>query len=431
MKKILLHTILFLTLGISSVKAQQNLPAVWTLQDCIEYAKANNISISSLRLSQQSAGQDLVLSKASRLPSLSANVSQSLASTSKGFSPASGYGISSDMVIYNGGFINNDIVQKQLSVQSAGLNVMQQQNDITLQITQAFYNIALAKENLQYVKDLVATSEAQVNRGEELYKAGSIAKKDLLQLQAVLANDQYNLVTAQNTERQYRLNLQQLLQLSSGTAFDIATPDTASTAVQVIPLPQAQQNALTSMPEIANSKLGVDIAELHLEKAKAGSRPTISIGAGINTNYNNTAGYAYPKALGTNLYQQVGITLSIPIFNRKTTQVNVAKAKINIEQANLDVANTKLTLMQQVEQAYLNLVNAQGQYAAASSQLNYSREAFRIANEQLRLGSYNITDYMQQRNLYVQALQSYVQAKYTTSLNEKIYNFYNGVPVTQ
>lgn len=435
MKKIFFYMVFFLLGGSQLLKAQSvpqdNLPVVWRLQDCIAYAKENNIAINSLKLSQQATEQDLVLSKAARLPSLTASATQSLANTSNGLNPASGYGLSSEVTLYNGGYLNNDIAQKQLSVQSAALDVLQEQNDITLQITQAYYNIALAKENIVYVKDLVATSEAQVKQGEQLYKAGSIAKKELLELQAVLANDQYNLVTAQNTERQYKLNLKQLLQLPTDASFDITAPDAASATASVTPLTEVQQNALATRPEITASKLSIDIANLDLEKAKASGKPTITLGGVVNTNYANSLGYSYGKTLGTNLYQQVGLTLSVPLFNKKQTQVSTAKAKISIQQANLDARNTKTTLMQQVEQAYLNVINAQGQYKAADQQLTSSKEAFRIATEQLKIGSYNMVDYLQQRNQYVQALQAYTQAKYTTSLYLKTYNFYNGVPVTQ
>ena len=435
MKQLFFYTVFFLFCLTDSAfpqgTMQENFPIAWTLQQCVDYAKENSITVNSLKLTQQSTEQDLVLSKAARLPSLSGSVSQSLAHTSNGTIPASGYGLSSDVTIYNGGYLNKDIEQKQLSTKSAALNVIQQQNDITLQIAQAYYNIALAKENIVYVQDLVATSQAQIKRGEELLKVGSIAKKDLLQLQAVLANDQYNLVTAQNTERQYKLNLKQLLQLPTEVQFDISAPDSASMNEPVTPLAEVQQNALAGRPEIANSKLNIDIAQLNLEKAKTGSKPTISVGALVNTDYSKTAGYSYTKALGTNFYQQVGVSMSVPIFNRKTTQVNVTKAKINIAQASLDASNTKITLLQQVEQAYINLVNAQSQYSAASQQLNYSKETFRIANEQLKIGSYNLVEYLQQRNQYVQALQSYIQAKYTTTLYLKTYNFYNGVPVAQ
>jgi outer membrane protein len=410
-------------------KATEPPAGAWTLADCLAYAKEHNISISSLRLGQESAEQDVIGAKAARLPDLTASVSQSLANTSNGITPASGYGVSSAITIYNGGYLNNDIAQKQLYLQSAGLSVLQQENDVTLQITQSFYNIAMAKENIKAVQDLVTTSEAQVKQGEQLFNAGSIAKKDLLQLQAVLANDRYNLTAAGNSEKQQELTLKQILQLPSTTDFQTTAPDTLSASSGLAPLKEVQQIALDSRPEITGSRIGIQIAELDLEKARASGKPVISLGASMNTNYANTGSYA--KNLGTNFYQQAGVSLSVPIFNRKSTQTSVAKAKISIQQANLTASGAKIALMQEVEQAYLNLQNAVGQYSSSAEQLRYAGESYRIANEQLKIGTYNMPEFLQQRNLYVQAVQSYVQAKYAASLYSKIYAFYNGVPVTQ
>jgi outer membrane protein len=83
-----------------------------------------------------------------------------------------------------------------------------------------------------------------------------------------------------------------------------------------------------------------------------------------------------------------------------------------------------------VEQAYLNASNAMQSYEAANLQLQAAAESYRITNEQFKLGAINIYDLLQQRNQYVQAVQAFTQAKYTAVLQQKIYEFYMGNPVT-
>jgi len=124
------------------------------------------------------------------------------------------------------------------------------------------------------------------------------------------------------------------------------------------------------------------------------------------------------------------LTLAVPIFSNRVNKTNEAKAKIQIDQAKLSLQDTKMVLSQTVEQAYLNLQNTQEQYKAAEQQLTAAEEAYRIAVEQLKLGAVNIVDLQVQKNLYIQALQSFIQAKYSTILNRKIYEFYTGEPVT-
>jgi outer membrane protein len=417
------------------VKAQDSInkrvPLIWDLKSCVEYARKNNISINSLRLTSKSDEQNLILSQAARYPNLTGSVSQSIINYNSGVTPSSGYGVSSSVTLYNGGYFKNDIKAKQLSLQAAGLNVLASENDITLQITQAYLNILLARENIVYQQDVVNTLQAQVVQGQQRLDAGTIAKKDLLELQAVLASDHYNLISEQNTKRQNILILKQLLQLPSETTFDVSAADTVVANTLIASLPEAQQIALQNRPEVKSSVLGEQIAELGIEKARVGLRPSLSAGGSINSSYSKDRTDKYFSQLNNNFYQQLGLSLSVPLLDRKTTQTNVALAKIEREQAKLTLLNTKTILSQSIEQAYINVQNAQSQHDAAAEQLIYTREAYRIANEQLKIGVYNTVDYLQQKNLYVQALQAFAQSKYAVLLYIKIYNFYIGVPVTE
>jgi outer membrane protein len=425
------------------VKAQDTSSASvlkWDLQTCLDYAKKNNITIKSLRWDQRSGEQDLLQSKAAKLPSLSGNLRQTVINANNadpvvgGFTTqakmSGNYGLSSSWVLYNGGYLNNDIKQKDVLLDMAGLGVQQAENDITLQITQAFLNILLAKENIVYIEDLVSTSQAQLQQGKQRYDAGSISRKDYLQLEATLANDQYNLVNVRNTLRQNTITLKQLLQIPSSTGFDVVAPDTLNTTHTLPSLQEAESAALATRPEVKIGELGVQSAQLELEKARAGTKPTISLGAGLTSGFSDNQDQKYFSQLNNNFYQTLGLTVAIPIFSNRIAKTNIEKSKIQIEQARLTLQGTKTTLDQVVEQAYISTVNAQAQLTAAETQWRTSQESFRITTEQLRLGALNTVDLLQQKNLYVQALQAYIQAKYNTILSKKIYDFYTGVPVT-
>lgn len=405
----------------------------WSLEECLNYAKQNNISINSLRLDSLTSQQNLIASRAAVLPNLTGSASQGLNHYNSIENPllnsSGGVGISSTVTLYNGGYLRNDIKQKDLLAKSNSLTIREAENSISLQIVQAYLNILLDKETIIYAEDLVATSLAQVNQMEQQYKVGSVAKKDLIQLQAQLANDRYTLTNAQNTERQDKLTLKQLLQLPLETTFDVAKPDSVFTAALLPSLNEVVDSALENRPEVQKSLLNIKIAHLDLKKTLAGYLPTIYLSGGLNTTFGNTYSDGF-KQIYNNGYQQIGLTASFPIFNRKVNRTNEAKAKINIQQAELSLKNTKTLLSQSIEQAYINALNTRGRLDAAITQLNFNREAFRIAGEELRVGSSNTVEYVQQKNLYIQALQSYTQAKYSTLLSVKVYEFYRGDELT-
>jgi outer membrane protein len=444
MKKVIIFLILLTVFAPSLVHAQdtllQNLPPTWTLENSIAYAKQHNITVNTQKLSSHSANEDLLQSKAARLPSLAGQVSQSMVNSTNtdpvvgGFQTqanfSSNYSLSSSIVLFNGGYLKNDIKAKELSLKAANLTVQETENDITLSITQAFLNILLAKENIVNMEELLATSRAQLKQAQQQFDAGSLSRKDFLQFESQVASDEYNLVNANNTYRQNNLALKQLLLLPTTYDFEVTVPSSLTVDASAQDLLQTQAAAQQKRPEVANGEVAVQLAETNLAKVKAGTLPTISLGASLSTGYSDNQRNAYLKQLNNNFYQSLGVNMSIPIFSKRVNKTNIAKNNILIEQAKLALLDTKNTLNQQIEQVYINWQNSLAQYTAANTQMKASEETYKITNEQLQLGSVNMVELLQQKNTYVQATQAYVQAKYSSILYGKIYDFYAGDPIT-
>jgi outer membrane protein len=440
-----LYVFLAITLGTlaGTASAQDSsatrLPARWDLQTCLDYAKKNNIQLNSLRLTEKTAEQNYLLSKAARQPTLAGTIpitythSKNANPVVGGFQTQSSFAqsfvVSSGATIYNGGYITDDIRQKNLEIESANLNVLQTLNDITLQITQAYLAILLAKENVIYEQDLVNTTDSQVIQGKNEYEAGSIAKNAYIALQAQLATDKYNLITAQSTVRQNKVTLKQLLQLPFQDSFDVVNPDTIVSKEAVTVLDTAVAIAMRTRPEVKNGQLGIDISRYDLAKAKTGYLPLLTASAELSSGYSNNSTDDYVRQLDNNFFQQVGLNLSIPIFNRRTVKTNVENAKIEVEQSKLSLLSTQTTLALNIEQAYISVQNAQAQYDAAVEELRANQESFRIAGEELKVGASTVFAYLQQKTQYTQAFQAYIQAKYNAALSIKIYDFYMGIAI--
>jgi outer membrane protein len=442
-----LRLAVFVFIGLASfpgsIRAQDStagrLPARWDLQACIDYAKKNNITLNSLRLSVLTAQQNYLLARAAREPNLAGNASGTY-THSKNANPviggfqtqsslANNYSVTSGATIYNGGAITDNIKMANLQIQSANQTVIENELDITLQIVQDYLNILLAKENVVYVEDLVKSTTAQVDQGKQEYDVGTIARNAYIELVAQLAADKYTLVTAQNAVRQNKLTLKQLLQLPLRDTFDIITPDTVI-ATQAVPnLDSVEAFALQNRPEIRLGELGIDISRYNLAIARTGFLPLLTASATLSTGWSNNQHDDYVQQLDDNFFQQAGLNLSIPIFNRRQVRTNVENAKIQIEQSKLTLLGNQTALSQTIEQAYINVLNAKSQYDAAVEALSANQEAFRVAAEELKVGASNLVAYLQQKTLYTQAFQNYVQAKYNAALSIEIYDFYMGIAV--
>jgi outer membrane protein len=442
-----LRLAVFVFIGLGSltggVSAQDStagrLPARWDLQTCIDYAKKNNITLNSLRLNVLTARQNYLLARAARQPNLTGSVTATYTHSKNtnpvisGFQTESSfdndYSLISGITIYNAGAINDNIKMANLQIQSANQTVIGNELDITLQIVQDYLNILLAKENVVYVEDLVKSTTAQVDQGKQEYEVGTIARNAYIELVAQLASDKYTLVTAQNAVRQNKLTLKQLLQLPLRDTFDIVTPDTVI-ATQAVPnLDSVEAYALQNRPEIKLGELGIDISRFNLAIAKTGYLPMLTASAQLSTGYSNNQPNDFIQQMDNNFFQSAGLDLSIPIFNRRQVKTNVENAKIQIEQSKLTLLGNQTLLSQTIEQAYINVLNAKSQYDAAVEELSSNQEAFRVAAEELKVGASNLVAYLQQKTLYTQAFQNYVQAKYNAALSIEIYDFYMGIAV--
>lgn len=440
-KCFVIHSLVWLTNLIATdnlyAQSANNTGYTWNLQQCIAYAKQNNLQIASFRLTEQTSEQDRLLAKAAKYPNLIVAATQTLNNNNAGNYPAgtsngslaSIYSLNSAFTLYNDNYLNNDIRQKDLQVKAAKQDILTTENDITLQIVQSYLQILLAKENVSYFNDLVKTAQSQTQQAVIKYNAGSLAKKEAVQLQAQLANDQYNLATATNNQRQATFNLKLLIQLPATTDFQIVVPDTLHTISTILPLTDVEAAALNHRPEIKSSELAKQAASFQLKKAEAGRMPVLSLNNSIASSYSNNMLKDYGQQIDKNLYERIGLMLSFPLFNNRIVKTNIAKSQIAIEQTDVDLRNRKTVLSQQVEQAYINSLNAQAQLTAAQKQLTANKESYRISLEELKLGSFTATDFLLQKNFYIQAMQAYLQAKYNALISAQVYHFYNGDPI--
>ncbi len=320
-----------------------------------------------MRLSRNAAEQDLLQAKKAKYPNLNASVSQGILAVNgnNGLNvngiPSQNIAASSSMTLYRTGYIRNNEASKNLLVQMADLSVQEAQNNITLNITQAYLNILMAEENIVALQEILTTTKTQLKQGDQLYKAGSISKLNYLQIQAQVAQDEYNLVAAQNNLRTYIVNLKQILQLPTDYDFQIVKPESITVDENFKTLSEVQNMAQNQRPEVKYGELNIENSKTNLKMAQSSILPTLSLTGSISSNYVYNNGN-YFNQLGNNFFLPIGLSLGIPIYNNRIYRTAIEKSKIEIQQANLDLLNTKTVLNKQIEQAYISLQNSVLQY---------------------------------------------------------------------
>jgi outer membrane protein len=412
----------------------QKAPSEWTLRNCIDYALQNNIQIKKLQVEVKVNESGYEQSKAARFPSLSAGVDEAVAHQKAIQADQSGnetsftgnYSLRSDLTLFNGFKITNNIAQQENYVKSAGLGVKEQQNNIELAVTSAYLQVLYAREAVTNAENTIGASEAQRNRSKTLLDAGYIAESNYAQIEAQYSNDAYSLVIAQNNLSQQLLTLRQLLELDINQEFNLHFPDLKSTDVlQVVSDKQVVYNsALGFMPEIESCQLAIQSADLDIKIAKAGLLPSLSLSASTATGQSSLVSNGFATQLGDNFYQNAGLSLTIPIYSNRQVKTSISKAQLGLQTARLTYAEIQKDLLKQVESAYLAAVSAQSRFQSADEQLKSTNKSYSLTEDQFNLGMKNTVDLLTEKNKYLAAQQEYLQAKYQAILNYKILDFY-------
>lgn len=417
----------------------------WTLEDCINYALEKNIQLQQDKISLQESEIDIKDARASLFPTLSfstghnmvnrpyqeqsATVSGTEIISSNDKTTYNGnYGLNAQWTLWNGGKRLNNLKQQKTNRDIAQLSVSETENMLQEQIAQLFIQILYADESIRINKGTLEVSEATYQRGKELFNEGSISKADLAQLEAQVSNDKYQVVSAESSLRNYKLQLKQLLELDGTEEMDLILPQLDNEDVMKLLPSQTDiyQTALAIRPEIQSGKLSIENAKLGISAAKSGYYPTISLSASSSstTNSASTNNWAQQMKYGWN--NMIGINLSIPIFDNRQNKSNVQKAKLQYNTSQLELVNKQKELYSTIESLWLDALNAQQQYAAAETKVKSSQTSFDMVSEQFNLGMKNTVELLTEKNNLLSAKQELVQAKYMAILNRTLLNFYAG-----
>ena len=417
----------------------------WTLEDCINYAMQNSITLKKSKLHRQSTIEDVKQSKAALLPSLSASTNQSLGyrpwqdsgtttvtngtvntKVNKSYYNGS-YGLNASWTVWNGGRNTNQVKLNELSAQQAELSEAETANSIQEKIAQLYVQILYLTEAVNVDKASLETSKKNEERGQEMVEVGKMSKADLAQLSAQRASDEYAIVEAQSQLATYKLQLKQLLELTDEQQFDIAIPQTtdAQALAEIPTLISIYEQALTTRPEMQNAQLAIKSSDISINVAKAGKLPTLSMTGGVGTSTNSLSNKGWGNQFKTNVDASVGASVSLPIVDQRQAKTNITKARLQKEQALLDLQDKQKQLYQTIEGYWLDAQTNQQKFRAAKTTVESEQQSYDLLQEQFSLGLKNIVELMTGKDRLLTSQQNLLQSKYLTILNQQLLRFYS------
>jgi outer membrane protein len=437
MKRFFIIITLLTTQVILSQESNAETSKLWTLEDCLQYALENNITIKDAALNYDQAAVEYSKAKSSRLPNLYGTASETFSNGNSIDPITSDYvtdqiystnvSLNSSVTLFQGNQINNQIAQNELLLNQSVFLEEETKNNIIVSILENYLQILYAKEGITIAENNLSASEKEVERAKARFDAGTIALSDYTEAQSQAATNKYAIITAKNTYQQYIIALKQLLELNPTQDIEI---ETLSNDVDYITLELDKiaiyNKALGILPEVNASKIGVEVSEKDLDIAKGAYLPSLSLVSSLGSGYTSVNDNNFSDQFNVNFNQRVGLSLNIPIFNRNQTKAAVQSAQINIEKAQINQQLTEKEVYKKVETAYQNAVSAQEQLIAAEASQTATEQSYKLAQKKYELGGLSTTDLVISQNTFTNAQQNYLQAKYLSILYNQLLQFYQG-----
>ena len=452
----------------------------WTLEECVDYAIKNNISIKLSTLDTQTT---LVARKdawGAFLPTLNfqgshswniglnQNITTGLLQNQTTQFTSLGMNVGID--IYNGLQNQNRLTRSRLAIIAAQYKQTQMEEDVALNVANAYLQILFNKENLKVQEQQLGYDTKQMERTEQLVEGGAVPRGDLLDIKATIASDNQKKIAAENALLISKLSLAQLMQLEDFQNFDTADSD----------YPQDESSVMLEHPsaiytkakdirtDVKAAKADVEVAERDVKIAKGAYQPSISgfyslttraaysdkiIGFQQNSSAPTTV-IGYVEGTNENVLQpnsepilgkrdaiidqfnankghSFGVSLNIPVLNGMSVRNNVERSKITLERSRITLQQKELDLERNVYTAYTDAQGAQKAYDAAVSAANAREESLNYAKERYEVGLFNIFDLNQAQTLAVNAQSEVLRTKYDFIFKVKILEFYFGIPIYQ
>jgi outer membrane protein len=448
----------------------------WRYKECLDFALEHNISLQQNQLNNEITGYDLEKAKADLLPNLNFSGSHQFlfggqvdpytGVKSSDNNSSTNYSLNSGVTLFNGFQNSNTIRMYETEEKSNAYDIEKQKNDMMLNIFRAYLSVLLGKEQVLSARIQLQNSEALVERAQKLVQSGTKPMNDLLQVKSQLATDKYSLTQALNSLQIAKVTLMQFMELPVDSTFEISSPAIDDNLVLSSVMQSSQivyDTAVQVLPEIKSSAIKIETSRYFYQIAKGAFLPQVSLSGSLGTGYSSlrslynitpvatineigylasnpaekvladqiinkigAKSYPYGSQLKDNISSSLGISISIPIFNRKQAKTNLNIAGINLKNAELTLQNTRNQLRKEIEQNSADFIASRNKYFAAVEQVSASKESYKNAEAKFNLGMLSSTDLITEKKTFTQAELNYIQAKYESLFQSKISDFYQG-----
>ncbi|HEX5155376.1 MAG TPA: TolC family protein [Parafilimonas sp.] len=411
----------------------------YSLEDCFALAKKNNYSIRQSRNATASALLDKQAAVYNLTPAVSINADH-IFSSGKSIDPVSNLYVNDN---FRGGSVSADAVigifnglQKMHSIQQASyqLKSSEQGNkrtEITILsgIVESYAKVLYNKEKVALMRSNNELTKNELAITKEKIEVGKLSKSEYYTINARMMNEAAGIIDVQNDSSNALLDLEELLGLTWQDSLNIVALKEENIKViltKEIAVNEFMNHILRSHPALRESEFAVKASEQSLQAAKGSRWPVLSLEGSLLSNYNasytdaNNNKITVEEQLKNNFGSYVGIVLEVPLFQQMKTNTLIKKEKINLDNANLSLQRTEISLRNNVQQMVNDFYAAKKRYEVQYEALQQGMHSYEVYEEKHKLGMANALELISIKD-YLNELQSkYLDAKYSLFISAKL-----------
>lgn len=419
-----------------ALMAQTSSATLWSYADCVNYAREHNIELQQSVLSGESTAYSLESAKGQWQPSLDFSTTQGYSNQpwAKGTKNAytSNYGLNASWTVWDGGSRSASIKRASTEVERSQYATDNIRRNIETEILSLYINILYSTEAIELNRSAAAVSKAQAERAAQMEATGRTSKVDLAQLQAQAEQDAYSVVSSEASRASQIQQLKKLLELRYDNDIDIQTVQFSDDEVTA-PLPDIAESysmAVATDAQLKYNQLSTEVADQDIAIAKSSRYPQIALSAGVGTGYYTTNSGGWGEQMKQAFNENVGVSVTVPIFDRKKTSTAVAQARISKLNSQLDIEARETEISQTLEGWYTDMQSAQTRFKAAGQQVEAAELSNDLITKRFELGYVEVTEMLQGHNTLTAARHEQLQAKYMAVLARKMVEYLRTQQVT-
>lgn len=454
----------------------------WSLQDCVTYALKNNINIKQSDIQSKIAGVNYQQSKLSKIPTVNFSNNNGLR-FGKSQNPSTGIlenqnyatiglNLSSSVDIFNWFSKRNSILSNEWNMLATQASLEKLRNDIALTVANSYLQVLLAHEQQEIARIQVEQSASQLEIVRKQVDAGALPELNAIEIESQLANDSANYITAAGNVTQAKLTLKANMNLDAATDLEVETPPVEQIPLEPIGNLQPEDvyiSALKNLPQVRIDQYNLNSGRAGALATRGQLYPSISAFGGLSTNYGyfrtpnyeqvftgyGPSGLVIPdgsggyidvekpnykiggrsgfiksdplgKQFSDNFGQQIGITLSVPIFNGWQGKAAYERAKLNVRNLEYQQELNNATLKQDIYQAYNAVIVALEKFTSSKAAVDAAQKSYDFSTKRFNVGMLTTLEQITNQNNLFKAKLQYVLNQYDYVFKMKVLEFYKG-----